>query len=1625
MEDKIKEIKVKKKKNNKADSTDNVLLVEDEVDYELTGFDSNKIVEVLREESNIKKDIAIEISHKVQEKIINSGIKTLSTSLIRELVNNELLDMGLLKQLEQQDSYLMPKHSIEDLMFNKSNENSNIVANNPEAVNMAISETILKQYSLNNVFSKEVKEAHLKGRIHLHDLGTPQKVYCFPDNEHVIIKDINNNIKSYSMENLYDSIYKEELEVEEGIFRKKTLGYKIYEKNKFILLNYVTKIKNNNKKMLSIQTLNGKSVTLTENHSMLVKKNTFNMPECKYCKSNNVIRNGNKNIIKNTRAYKCKDCNRQFKSQLETFDTNIIELKAKDVKINNFLIEQNFNTNNFKTQKEVLIKGKIIKFDDDFCYFLGMFVGDGSFNHNDITVTGIENIKNIKQYFIDKEISFGYNEEKKYFRIYEKSFRDFLLKNLSLGYYQYQRQLPNNVFELSLNEQFALINGVIDAEGTLKNFKGNTIKNSSTNINIRLTSKVLLSQMQEILTNNGIKSNLNYVGFYKNSKIKANYPLYRLTFNISEDKKHLFSKSYKISKHIDNNSFIFCDNKVFHDTYLVRNIKEVDYKRDFVYDITTETGLFASNGLLLHNCGAHSIEYIKKYGLDLHNISTKSSPAKHAHTLTGHINTFLASMQAYYAGALGLSYVNISYAPYLVGMTYEEMLKEAQYLVFSLSQNAFSRGGQSIKGCETIYVYNTITQKIEIPTIEEFYNKFDNKNDINKYKAISLNKETGECVLSDIYGAVKHERKNKLVDITCANGIKTSVTEDHSLFSIDKNSKINETNPNSMPEHFLSHINFDINKKIPKIDLLNYVPKEDIDEIEYTNTHIWYKKHKIGIIKRFIDIDDDFALLAGMYVADGGECDNSIEIHIFEGIKMKTIISNLFFNVFGKKASIKKNKVTLSNKLARILFCNLFGNIVYEKQIPSCILFNNKHIVKSFISGYLSGDGWVCKNRIGCSTVSNILAKHLHLAFSKIGCNVRQDIIYPKKNISINNKLVKKSKKQYRLTIGIDNFDKIDFLLKRHNDKKNELLNNFNSHKINNTKNYNQLKYNYNHLKIDIKNVYKSKISLKCYKIKENRLNEIYDKTKKAIKEYLSYSTKINKQNIKEVFEDLYLFDNISKNTLQNTFNRNFCMRDIENDKVFEMAKTIIKNQINLMETLITNIEKSIKLLPLEVISINKSTEQDEYVYDISVREHENFLLGCGLFAHNTLFTDFNLHTGIPESLSCVQAIGQGGEYTGKTYFEYEKESQMFAKAIMEVVMIGDKNGRLFEFPKIDLHITKNSFERENEKELLNFACEVTSKNGSIYFIFDRDAITLSSCCRLRTTLDEKNKQDMLMISNPEHMRYCGFQNVTINLAQAAYRAGKGNIQEAIDDILISMDIAMNAHIQKRKFIQKMFDTKGSPMYNVGQPSCDGFPYIDLNSASYIFGVIGLNECVQFLTEKELHEDDETFKIGIKIITNMFLKTKKFTEKFGLKCVIEESPAESTSRRLAKVDLKEYPISKNYIKGDDLDTYYYTNSIHFNASIDMPITERIEKQSKFHSLIAAGAIIHAFVGENLPSKESIYNLVKKTWDNTNTAQIVISPEFSVCSKCGTMVKGLIDYCENCNSGDVEGIEYYQ
>jgi len=410
----------------------------------------------------------------------------------------------------------------------------------------------------------------------------------------------------------------------------------------------------------------------------------------------------------------------------------------------------------------------------------------------------------------------------------------------------------------------------------------------------------------------------------------------------------------------------------------------------------------------------------------------------------------------------------------------------------------------------------------------------------------------------------------------------------------------------------------------------------------------------------------------------------------------------------------------------------------------------------------------------------------------------------------------------------------------------------------------------------------------------------------------------------------------------------------------------------------------------------------------------------AGARGSQVVFTDFNLYWNVPRHFRDTPAIGPGGEYTGKTYKDYEKEAQTFLRALFEVYLEGDAMGKTFVFPKPLLHINEDFFRTEGHEEFLDLACRVAARQGITYFVFDRgDEVTVSQCCRLKLRLKERDLEET---KTPERMRFTALQNITINLPRIAYKAN-GSDEVLFNELQKAMHLVAKAHLQKRDFIASLLKLGVNGPLSLLCDAKDGEPYLRLDRLTYLAGLLGLNEMVQYHTGMQLHESQEALKFGLKVVACMNLACKELSEKYGINMVLEESPAESSGYRLAKLDMKYYPAQASKVLKGNIKTgeYYYTNSVHLNVEADIDYIERVQKQSLFHPLIEAGAICHIWLGEHEPDPESIKNFVIKAFRNTQSSQIAFSPEFTVCNDCRRTTRGLKEACPNCGSTNVYGI----
>ena len=161
--------------SKRDESTEIVLFVRGTGD-DLAGWNRRRIVDALVRETDVSIDIAETISREVESQIMRSGITTITAPLIRELVDAKLLERGLEKAWRMHSRVGFPLYDVEGIILMPNRENANI-PHSPEATSLTLAEGIKKNYALEKVFSEKVGNAHLKGDIHIHNMGFIDRAY--------------------------------------------------------------------------------------------------------------------------------------------------------------------------------------------------------------------------------------------------------------------------------------------------------------------------------------------------------------------------------------------------------------------------------------------------------------------------------------------------------------------------------------------------------------------------------------------------------------------------------------------------------------------------------------------------------------------------------------------------------------------------------------------------------------------------------------------------------------------------------------------------------------------------------------------------------------------------------------------------------------------------------------------------------------------------------------------------------------------------------------------------------------------------------------------------------------------------------------------------------------------------------------------------------------------------------------------------------------------------------------------------------------------------------------------------------------------------------------------------------
>ena len=369
------------------------------------------------------------------------------------------------------------------------------------------------------------------------------------------------------------------------------------------------------------------------------------------------------------------------------------------------------------------------------------------------------------------------------------------------------------------------------------------------------------------------------------------------------------------------------------------------------------------------------------------------------------------------------------------------------------------------------------------------------------------------------------------------------------------------------------------------------------------------------------------------------------------------------------------------------------------------------------------------------------------------------------------------------------------------------------------------------------------------------------------------------------------------------------------------------------------------------------------------------------------------------------------------TYQHFAPEMMLINKAYYEILSEGDCTGQPFTFPIPTVNITED-FDWDNPE--YDFLFENAARYGSSYFqnfigsqylrdengnltIRDENAYSpndlRSMCCRLQLSKKALRKRGGGLFGSDAQTGSIGV--VTINMARLGYLY-KGDLKGLYKRLTVLMDMARSTLDKKRAFVEEMY-LRGL------------YPYTRRYVKTYdtyfsTIGVNGMNEMVRNFTNDEYDITDERGqKMCMEILDYMNKKMESYQEDGKALWNLEATPAEGTTTRFAREDIKRYP---DIIQAGFPDAPYYTNSSQLPVDFSSDVFSTLDLQDELQKKYTGGTVLHIYNDEDVTSEECKL-LLKKVLTNYRLPYVSFTATFSSCPKHGR-ISGIHEFCPLCD-----------
>lgn len=318
-----------------------------------------------------------------------------------------------------------------------------------------------------------------------------------------------------------------------------------------------------------------------------------------------------------------------------------------------------------------------------------------------------------------------------------------------------------------------------------------------------------------------------------------------------------------------------------------------------------------------------------------------------------------------------------------------------------------------------------------------------------------------------------------------------------------------------------------------------------------------------------------------------------------------------------------------------------------------------------------------------------------------------------------------------------------------------------------------------------------------------------------------------------------------------------------------------------------------------------------------------------------------------------------------------------------------ERTKHILTFPVITASVLNNG-EELLDKDFQDFIAEELAEGNSFFIYNDTNASSLSSCCRLKNSIEDQINEFSFTLGAGGEMT--GSKNVmTINLNRL--------IQDK-RDLRTEVDKVHKYQVSVNDYFIDLYNKDMLPVFKAG--------YNSLDKQFLTIGINGIVEGAEYL-EYTISNNPEYMKFISDTLKEISDINKENSKKYNVKFNTEFIPGENVAVVFAKKDKADgYKVTRDC----------YSSYIYAPEDENISILDKFEMMGgKSTEYLDGGSAYHCNL-DDYPSKEQFIKLLEIS-SKTKCKYFCFNIKITICNDCGNIDKHTLTSCPKCGSKNID------